>query len=188
MLTSQLQTLPNTFSHSFTTHNSNIKEIGGGCVLRPLRFHTSQTHILSDLTQTHTELLHIQSVFIITHKPDGANMLTSQLHILSNTFSHSFTTHNSNIKEIGGGCVLRPLRFHTSQTHILSDLTQTHTELLHIQSVFIITHKPDGANMLTSQLHILSNTFSLTLPSHHFNLTKIGQSSHFTLNTLPTPS
>ena len=140
MLTSHLHILPNTFSHSFTTYNSNIKEIGDGCVLRPLPFHTSQTHILSDLTQTHTELLHIQSVFIITHNRDGANMLTSQLHILSNTFSHSFTTYNSNIKEIGDGCVLRPLPFHTSQTHILSDIDQTHTELLHIHYVFIITH------------------------------------------------
>ena len=149
MLTSHLHILPNTFSHSFTTHNSNIKEIGDGCVLRPLPFHTSQTHILSDLTQTHTELLHIQSVFIITHKPDGANMLTSQLHILSNTFSHSLTTHNSNCREIGEWSLLS----HISYTHL---------------TILTLSHIIDSPRLHRRAIHMLSLPLILIHHSHSY--------------------
>ena len=68
-----------------------------------LRHYITHTSLLSDITLTHTELLHIHYTFIITHNRDRADMLTSRLLTPLNTSSHSLTSHNFNCREIGGG-------------------------------------------------------------------------------------
>ena len=75
-----------------------------------LRHYITHTSLLSDITLTHTELLHIHYTFIITHNWDGADMLTSRLQMLPNTFSHSLTSYNFNCREIGEWSLSRTLR------------------------------------------------------------------------------
>ena len=67
------------------------------------------------------------------------------------------------------------LRHYFTHTSLLSDITLTHTELLHIHYTFIITHNRDGADMLTSRLLTLLNTSLHSLPSHNFNCREIGE-------------
>ena len=83
-------------------------------------FHTSQTSILSDFSQTITEQLHIHYTFIHTHNPSSPDMLTSRLQMLPNTSLCTLTTYNFNCREIGDGCVL------THISHPSSILTLLH--------------------------------------------------------------
>ena len=85
-----------------------------------LRHYFTHTSLLSDITLTHTELLHIHYTFIHTHNPSSPDMLTSRLQMLPNTSFHSLTTCNFNLRNIGDGCVLSDI------SHPSSILTLLH--------------------------------------------------------------